>query len=480
MEKVTNMMRKLVANAVPVLVVSLTFGFSTAQAQDTPYQEPPAEICPISGSAAVSIDTDSNGNIYAAIQSTEDNGSIVKCSAAGALVWQIPFYDGPKNPPTENLRHESEGIGGLVVGADDSIYVTGDVYWGSNMHDCRTIKFNSDGDMIWTRQYDEISLNHPFEISGPDLCKDLDIDNTRGYIIVGGLAAGPRANDNYAGLLLKYDLDGVLLESRNNCSYALPCLIQYTDISISLYNGVVYALAKYDINTRSVRKLRSTDLTPIDGYGFPPGSTFIPTAIAADHKGNVIVGGSDMATIVNEETQLEEKHIYHKMALIWQPDGRMEAFCSSDAPGDDDLKNGYGCHLVGEIFYCPESGDSIWGMAILPDASKNHVVVTGSENLKSGSVIRTMVYHENCNPQWDSPMDYNAGGNTNRGRAIATDAEENLVIAGQSETRSVWAPTILKYGLKCESYTDSTSCWMAFSGCQWLDSAVSGICVEGH
>jgi len=94
------------------------------------------------------VTVDSSGNVYVvgySYNGTDNDYLIIKYNSDGDVIWQ-KTYDGGKNDYGE----------GIVVDSSGNVYVTG---WSYNTKtwkwNCFTIKYNSNGDIIWQERYDE-------------------------------------------------------------------------------------------------------------------------------------------------------------------------------------------------------------------------------------------------------------------------------------------------------------------------------------
>lgn len=137
------------------------------------------------------IAIDDSGNIYITSEGIYVNMDLllIKYSNSGVQKW-VRGYDGP--------GHSTDLGRALVIDDSNNIYVTGSSYNSSLTVDYVTVKFNGNGDSLWVRRYDA-GLNdddHPMAIA-------IDKQNN---IYVTGRSEGPGGCDDFA--TIKYSSDG--------------------------------------------------------------------------------------------------------------------------------------------------------------------------------------------------------------------------------------------------------------------------------
>ncbi len=146
------------------------------------------------------IGRDAQGNVYLAGTSYIDGESgdtdivVVKNDANGNLVWSRAF-DG-----TGNYK---DGVEDMAVSADGHIYVTGYTYsqpagGGLRSYDYVTLKYDTDGNLAWTKLYGG-------NVGYDDFPQSLKIDAAQNVYIT-GYSWGVGTYANY--LTLKLDADG--------------------------------------------------------------------------------------------------------------------------------------------------------------------------------------------------------------------------------------------------------------------------------
>ncbi len=149
------------------------------------------------------IDLDGNGNVYIGGQSNSDSTGfdyvIVKYDSNGNEIW-VRRYNGPGNGTDSAMA--------FWLDAAASIYVTGASIGAGTGFDYATLKYDSDGILLWERRYSLTAQS--------DMAKDLAVDDA-GNVFVTGHSRGIGTGQDY--LTIKYDAAGTALwERRYNSS----------------------------------------------------------------------------------------------------------------------------------------------------------------------------------------------------------------------------------------------------------------------
>ncbi|MDD5597389.1 MAG: hypothetical protein PHV82_05560, partial [Victivallaceae bacterium] len=145
------------------------------------------------------IAVDNSGNVYAVGKCYRDvtmgyDILVIKYNSAGDMIWSR-FYDGENSSSSYDGTDDDIGYGICIDDSNNNyFYIT-----GYSAGDCIVIKYDSDGNLIWKRNYDSGNYDRGFKLVFGD-----------NNIYVTGMTYSS-ANNYYNCLLLKYDTDGTLL-----------------------------------------------------------------------------------------------------------------------------------------------------------------------------------------------------------------------------------------------------------------------------
>ena len=144
-----------------------------------------------------SIVTDINGNVYVVgktINSTWDY-LILKYSPTGEEIW-IKTYDGTGSG--------ADKANDIAVNADGNIYITGESWGSNNNYDYVTLAYSPTGQLLWEQRYNGA-------YNQEDRAVALGIDYTGGIVVTG--YGWEDQSNNFDYVTIKYNTDGVLLWS---------------------------------------------------------------------------------------------------------------------------------------------------------------------------------------------------------------------------------------------------------------------------
>ncbi|HUT69010.1 MAG TPA: SBBP repeat-containing protein [Dehalococcoidales bacterium] len=136
---------------------------------------------------ATALAVDGKGNVYVTGQSSSQKGDLdfatVKYDSEGRELW-VARYNGPGN--------NVDGADALVVDASGNVYVTGNSRGNKGHDDYATIKYDTNGNLLWVARYDD----------GSSTAMAVDsVDN----VYVTGFS---RAGDDLHYATVKYDNNG--------------------------------------------------------------------------------------------------------------------------------------------------------------------------------------------------------------------------------------------------------------------------------
>jgi uncharacterized delta-60 repeat protein len=229
---------------------------------------------------ATSLKVDANSNVYVTGTSygagTTEDYATLKYGPAGNLIW-ARRYDGPvKN---------ADQAAALVLDPAGNLYVTGSS-WGGNSWDMATLKYDSNGNLVWLRRYNGGK--------DADLASGLAIDASSNVYVVGRTSIWG-GNSSYKFLTVKYDTNGNLIWTKtykgysSNHSFATALKVDgssnilVTGPSWGIGTSYDFATIKYDLNGNQQWGSRYN--------GSSSGGDF-PAALAVDSSGNIYVAGS--------------------------------------------------------------------------------------------------------------------------------------------------------------------------------------------
>ena len=226
---------------------------------------------------ALAIVLDDLGNVYVTGISIGNglfyDGATIKYDNLGNLLW-VKRYDGPAS--------RDDGFIDLAVDSSGNVYVTGASEDAVGNMDYVIIKYNSNGDTVWVRNY-----NGPG--NGYDFTYDISVDAIGNVYVTGWSDSGGWPNDFAT---IKFDSLGDTLWVRRYVGSSwddfFPSLAiddaGYVYITGGSWNGSNddYVTIKYDSNGDSVWVRRYNNPSNTDDYS---------TDLSVDDSGNVYVTG---------------------------------------------------------------------------------------------------------------------------------------------------------------------------------------------
>ncbi|MEO0090986.1 MAG: SBBP repeat-containing protein [candidate division WOR-3 bacterium] len=233
---------------------------------------------------ATAIFVDNNGNVYVTGCScdtlTDLDYTTLKYDSNGNLLWERR-YNGPGNG--EDVPYV------LFVDNQGNVYVTGRSDGSGTYYDYATLKYDANGNLLWERRY-----------NGPenswDCATSLFVDNY-GNVYVTGFSFSSGTYEDY--VTLKYDVNGNLLWERryngpgNGYDEANALFVDnygnvyVTGFSYGSGTWYDYATLKYDANGNLLWERR---------YDTPRNGDDGATSLFVDNFGNVYVTGYSLGS----------------------------------------------------------------------------------------------------------------------------------------------------------------------------------------
>ena len=244
---------------------------------------------------AYAIAVDKQGNVYVTGVSigdgTDYDFATIKYTSMGDVVW-VRRYNGPAN--------YWDSASDLAIDSNGNIYVTGGSWGVATNFDYTTIKYNAQGDTLWVRRYD--GSGH-----GPDVAEAILID-VNGNVCVTGAVADEYTSYDY--FTIKYSSQGNIIWVRqydgfDNTDQAESIAtdnggnVYVTGGSWGMSSGYDYVTIKYNSWGDTLWVQRLSD---------PNHFAESAEAIDIDPKGNVFVTGSGISALDYAEDYITVKY----------------------------------------------------------------------------------------------------------------------------------------------------------------------------
>lgn len=332
------------------------------------------------------VAVDSRDNIivtgYTSIATGNANCYTIKYDKNGNQLWSR-IYDGGKDDQAYDVAVDSQ----------DNVIITG--YTTSTDPDLLTIKYDSNGNQLWIKTWD----------SG---CTDwgwgVDIDSQDNVIV-----AAQRREMVYEYHTIKYSKDG---DEEWNRSYSTG-LCEIFDVAVDAQDNIFVTgqcgfphgeitTIKYDSDGNQLWVVT---------YGLMPGDNE-GKSVAVDLNGNIIVSGIS-------GPQVGYSYLFGWCTLKY------------DQSGNEIWRNNY------------DTGYNNWAWGVAVD-SRNNIVITGLSTKANGDEdYYTIKYNsggtELCNVRYD-------GGGNDEASCVAIDSSDNIIVTGGSTNASGnWDFYTIKY-----------------------------------
>jgi uncharacterized delta-60 repeat protein len=334
---------------------------------------------------------DSQGNAYVTGYSYQEGSDVdfatVKYNSNGHLLWTVR-YDGP--------AHLTDYAETMALAGDDGVVVAGHSNGLDTSLDMTVVRYDKNGHLLWTARYDGPSHRD-------DYAQDIAVD-AKGDVVVTGYSFGAGTEHDY--ITVKYNSQGnQVWEARHNASINRDDAAKAVALDSRGFAYVAgtdregktsydFATIKYDRNGREIWTAR---------YSGPDDAFDTAEALAVDVTGCIYVTGYGY----NDDTE------YDIVTVKYDSDGRL---------------------LWSALFNGP--ADRIDTAAALALDNGGNIYITGcSYGLRSAADIVTIKYDGRGRQIWAARYDGPAGG-ADGGSCIIVDSDTFVTVAGSSRGRS--------------------------------------------
>jgi uncharacterized delta-60 repeat protein len=378
----------------------------------------------------------------------------------------------------------------LAVDASGSVFVVGTSKGDGTGNDILTLKYSSAGDLLWAKRYNGSANSH-------DEAEALALDAAGNVHVAGTVETASEFADI---VLIKYDTDGNELWVRQYdgpagyeddvnamaVDAAGNVYLVGTSMNSMWYGSNDYATVKYDKDGNKIWAV---------GYDGPKSGIDTGSAVAVDGSGNVYITGAsegvgtalDFATLkYNSAGELQWVKRYHNsgdevaVALALDKDGNIAVAGSGDRSGSsvDYLVVKYD-NSGNELWaaYLDSPGHAQDNLAALAVDSSGGIFVTGTagnELWAANSGYLTAGFSAGGALQWSARYD-GPGNGWDRASALAIDAAGNIVVTGQSKG----ADTASDFATVAYSPATGAVQWIErYSGSGAFDDSAQAVCAD--
>lgn len=343
---------------------------------------------------------------------------LVSFAAEGDILWSSSYDGGQVDV-------------GLAVAADfnNNIIVTGKTWVEGNYYDYYTIKYDPNGNALWSKSYD--GANWYDEAWG------ITTDFNNNIIVT-----GTSANNYYT---IKYDSDGNVLWAKSYDGGIGASLDTAWDVAVDSNNNIVVAGTIYGLLNNNYYTIKYDSIgNMMWGKVYDGGDHDRARGVAIDSANNIIVTGlSRFGTNYNCYTIKYDSNGNVLWNMFYDGGDYDEGTDIITDSGNNIIVTGLS--KVGANYnYCTikydSSGNMLWSKIYdgggndysrdIATDSNNNIVITGATYGSGNYNYYTIKYDSNGNMIWNKVYD---GGNNDEAWGIAVDSNDNIIVTGKAE-----------------------------------------------
>lgn len=386
------------------------------------------------------VGLDNAGNVYVAGTvwngASEDDYAVLKYDSNGTLLWKR-LYDGK--------THRDDYVNAMTVDSAGNTYVTGTSIGTGNDGDYLTLKYDTNGTLLWAKTYNGTG-------DWDDEAQAIAVDSA-GNVYITGWSWGMGINYNYA--TLKYSPTGKLLWSKTNNGSAdsddlATAIAVDTAGNVFVTGGSFGASGSFDYLT--IKYSPTGQRLWYRRYDGIFSGIDYATAITTDATGNVYVTGSSKGVDKNDDIvtikyDTNGKSLWGKRydgsgkgddtAVAVVVDGTGNVYVAGTSKGNNTkndllvLKYNSAGHIDWEKRYNNSTNDDDGAAALALDANGN-IYVTGFSTSANGTDYITLKYSPTGAKLWSARYNNSSAKKDDAASAIAVDSAGNIYVTGTS------------------------------------------------